>query len=213
MSDNHDGQYVVGNRWSASVFETATRLYGSVTGTGVEIDHDEEACMIRWLSWRVGEGWENREQNDYEKAVRELAFAAIDAASERKRKRPLRYAITEPGAVAYEEGGVRYVPSLLEMAQHAISRGRNASQVIVYKAVRATISKTIDIEDFVYGRATSDTSATHASRFVEMFADVLAECQKQIDQAIDAMNAEQRWICLHEDVPRSDVKQAFQEVQ
>lgn len=76
--------YVIGERYSASVLETAQMLVSVVKGTLGGVQRDELERAVKWLEWRVSDAWDtprsgNVMLDNYDLWVRTAAYAAIGA--------------------------------------------------------------------------------------------------------------------------------------
>jgi hypothetical protein len=91
MSNGND-RWLVGETFSASVIDTATAIYGHVTGSGDVLMGDGLERAVAWLDWRVREGWCDRGravmgENVFEGHVRDLARAAVELGQQALDKR------------------------------------------------------------------------------------------------------------------------------
>lgn len=90
--------YVIGDRHSASVLETAQMLVSVVKGTLGGVQRDELERAAKWLEWRLSDAWDeprsgNAMLDNYDLWVRTAAYAAIVAWLN---DRPIRGVVTLP---------------------------------------------------------------------------------------------------------------------
>jgi hypothetical protein len=88
-------------RYEHSVLAACGAIHGEVCGTGSGNHYaDELPALVRWLRWRVNEGWTpfTEKWRAYEWKVRELAFTVLLEFDEANRP------VMEPCSVASTSG-------------------------------------------------------------------------------------------------------------
>ena len=86
MSVN-SAKWVPGERYSASVIETASDIHSEVVGSG-QLFHSEDdyTRAVAWLRWRVGDGWDATNTSEFDWCVRSLALCAVALADKAAKK-------------------------------------------------------------------------------------------------------------------------------